>query len=307
MSLLLVLSPDLKTSSMKTSRLLEDIGAQFETLLLNLPVEMEEKLMELAKGSLSADEFVDEAQRRRVIPEPVGTWEYSARPILEALPRIEEKFPGLSARCYGSSEREFASVNAALRIAKLTLRTVLRGVVEVEEWRETLLHSLEENREAREVEAEAIMERVGRSSVCVSDMGGRGLRKSLKSSGILVKIQYVVSDMGGRGLRKSLKSSGILVKIQYVEKPYHFTPLMVLERMMARGPVEDEEVERLVRSHLEYIRSYVYRFDNRDRAYYEWAYDNVPWLRNKIEKEEIAAIDSIIHRNYANDGEWVKD
>jgi hypothetical protein len=282
MSLLLVLSPDLKTSSMKTSRLLEDIGAQFETLLLNLPVEMEEKLMELAKGSLSADEFVDEAQRRRVIPEPVGTWEYSARPILEALPRIEEKFPGLSARCYGSSEREFASVNAALRIAKLTLRTVLRGVVEVEEWRETLLHSLEENREAREVEAEAIMERVGRSSVCVS-------------------------DMGGRGLRKSLKSSGILVKIQYVEKPYHFTPLMVLERMMARGPVEDEEVERLVRSHLEYIRSYVYRFDNRDRAYYEWAYDNVPWLRNKIEKEEIAAIDSIIHRNYANDGEWVKD
>jgi hypothetical protein len=282
MSLFLVLSPNLKTSSMKASRLLEDIGGRFETLLLNLPVEMEEELMELARGSLSADEFVDEARRRRVIPEPMGAWEYSVRPILEALPRIEGKFPGLSARCYGNSEREFASVNAALRIAKLTLRTVLRGSVEVEEWRETLLHSLEENREAREVEAEAIMERVGRSSVCVS-------------------------DMGGRGLRKSLKSSGILVKIQYVEKPYHFTPLMVLERMMARGPVEDEEVERLVRSHLEYIRSYVYRFDNRDRAYYEWAYDNVPWLRNKIEKEEIAAIDSIIHRNYANDGEWVKD
>ena len=282
MSLLLVLSPNLKTSSMKASRLLEDIGVRFETLLLNLPVEMEEELMELARGSLSADEFVDEARRRRVIPEPVGAWEYSARPILEALPRIEGKFPGLSARCYGSSEREFASVNAAVRIAKLTLRTVLRGSVEVEEWRETLLHSLEENREAREVEAEAIMERVGRSSVCVS-------------------------DMGGRGLRKSLKSSGILVKIQYVEKPYYFTPLMVLERMMVRGLVEDEEVERLIRSHLEYIRSYVYRFDNRDRAYYEWAYDKVPWLRKKIEKEEIAAIDSIIHRNYVNDGEWVKD
>jgi hypothetical protein len=296
MSLLLVLSPNLKTSSMKASRLLAELGVRFETLLLNLPVEMEEELMELARGSLSADEFVDEARRRRVIPEPVGAWEYSARPMLEALPRIEEKFPGLSARCYGSSEHEFASVNAAVRIAKLTLRTVLRGSVEVEEWRETLLHSLEENREAREVEAEAIMERVGRSSVCVSDMGGRGLRKSLKSSGILVKIQYV-----------SLKSSGILVKIQYVEKPYHFTPLMVLERMMARGPVEDEEVERLIRSHLEYIKSYVYRFDNRDRAYYEWAYDNVPWLRKKIQKAEIAAIDSIIHRNYANNGEWVKD
>ncbi len=137
MSLLLVLSPNMKTSSMKASRLLEDIGIRFETLLLNLPVEMEEELMELARGSLSADEFVEEARRRRVIPEPVGAWEYSARPMLEALPRIAGKFPGLSTRCYGSSEREFASVNAAVRIAKLTLRTVLRGSVEVEKWRET--------------------------------------------------------------------------------------------------------------------------------------------------------------------------
>ena len=270
MSLLLVLSPNLKTSSMKASRLLEDIGVRFETLLLNLPVEMEEELMELASGSMSADEFVDEARRRRLIPEPVGAWEYSARPMLEALPRLEGRFPDLSARCYGSSEREFESVDEAVKIAKLTLRTALRGDVEVGEWRETLLQSLEVNREAREAEAEAIIERVGGSSVCVS-------------------------DMGGRGLRKSIKRSGIQVKTRYVERPYHFTPLMVLKRMMARGPVEDEEVGRLVRSHLEYIRSYVYRFDNRDRAYYEWVYDKVPWLRGKIDKEEIAAIDSIIH------------
>jgi hypothetical protein len=270
MSLLLVLSPSLKTSSMKASRLLEDIGIRFETLLLNFPVEMEEELKELAKGSLSADEFIDETRRRCVIPEPLGAWDYLARPMLEALPRIKGKFPDLSTRCYGSSEREFSSVNVAVRIAKLTLRTVIRGLVEVEEWKKTLLHALEKNREGRKDEAEAIMERVGRSSVCVS-------------------------DMGGRGLRKSLRSSGVLVNIQYVEKPYHFTPLMVLERMMARGPVEDEEVERLVRFHLEYIKSYIYNFNNRDRAYYEWAYDKIPWLRKKFAKEEIAAIDSIIH------------
>ncbi|MFB0558566.1 MAG: hypothetical protein ACETVY_05575, partial [Candidatus Bathyarchaeia archaeon] len=132
--------------------------------------------------------------------------------------------------------------------------------------------SLEVDREARETEAEAIMERVGRSSVCVS-------------------------DMGGRGLRKSLKSSGIQVKIQYVERPYHFTPLMVLKRLMAMGLVMDGEIERLVRSHLEYIRSYVYRFDSRDRAYYEWVFDKVPWLRKKIDKEEIEALDSIIRQS----------
>jgi len=159
-----------------------------------------------------------------------------------------------------------------VKVAELTLRTILIERVEVEEWRETLLHSLEVNKEAREAEVEAILERVGRSSVCVS-------------------------DMGGRGLRKSLQRHGILVKIHYVERPYQFTPLMVLERLIAKRLVMDEEIERLVRSHLEYIRSYVYRFDNRDRAYYEWVYNKVPWLREKIDKEEIEVLDNIIHRS----------
>ena len=272
MTLLLVLSPNLKTSSMKASRFLEEASLRFDTLLLNLPMEMEEEVAELVSGSISADEFVDEARQHRMIPEPVDSWEYSAKPILEALPRIIERFPYLSTHCYGSSKHEFASIKLAVKVAKLTLRTILTERVEVEEWRETLLHSLEVNREARESEVEAILERVGRSSVCVS-------------------------DMGGRGLRKSLQRHGIPVKIHYVERPYHFTPLMVLENLIAKRFVMDEEIERLVGSHLEYIRSYVYRFDNRDRAYYEWVYDKVPWLREKIYKEEIEVLDNIIHRS----------
>ena len=94
--------------------------------------------------------------------------------------------------------------------------------------------------------------------------------------------------------RESLMRSGFHVKIHYVERPYHFTPLIILERLMARGFIADREIERLVRCHLEYIRSYVYKFDNRDRAYYEWVYDKIPWLRERIDKEEIEALDSII-------------
>ena len=92
MSLLLVLSPNLKTSSMKTSRLLEVVGACFDTLLLNLPLEMEEELIRLVSGSMSIDEFVEEARRRHLMPEPIGMWEYSIRPILEALPRLDDMF-----------------------------------------------------------------------------------------------------------------------------------------------------------------------------------------------------------------------
>jgi hypothetical protein len=70
---------------------------------------------------------------------------------------------------------------------------------------------------------------------------------------------------------------------------------MILERLMARGFVSDNILERLVRSHVDYIKRYIYKFDNRDRAYYEWVYDNVPWIREKIDKEEVKALDRIIH------------
>ena len=74
---------------------------------------------------------------------------------------------------------------------------------------------------------------------------------------------------------------------------------MILKRKIALRDIEDQELERLVQSHVEYVRSYIYRFKNRDRAYYEWVYDKVPWLRRKITKEEIKLLDSLIddHEN----------
>jgi hypothetical protein len=270
MSLLLVLSPNMKTSSMKTTQLLMNIGNQFDTLLLNFPIEMEKELLELTSKTITPDDFIYEAQKKRIIPEPIGAWEYSARPILEFLPKLMETHPKISSLCYSNSEHEFATVNTALEIAKLTLRTTLRGQVEVGEWRDALLQSLEINRETKKYETESILKKAGMNSICVSDMGGRNL-------------------MNG------LKKSGIDVKIHYVERLYHFTPLRILERLMTRGFVTDKMLERLVRAHLEYIRSFIYKFDNRDRAYYEWVYSKVPWLREKIDKREIEALDRIIH------------
>ena len=77
MSLDLVLSPDLKTSSIKVSHLLKKMGGGYESLLLNLPREMEESVLELASEHISGDELIDKACRSRLIPEPVGSWEYA--------------------------------------------------------------------------------------------------------------------------------------------------------------------------------------------------------------------------------------
>jgi len=265
----LVVSPKLRTSSMKTSRLLKEKGGSYDAFFLDFPMEMEDTVTDLASERMSYDELIDEAYRGHLIPEPMGSWEYAARPVLEALPQISRRYPGLKIYCYGSKEHEFASVSSALRIASLTLKTTLREEVETEEWREALLHSLDLNRKAIEGEAEAIVGRAEGSSICVS-------------------------DMGGRGLRKPLSEEGLDVRIRFVERPYHFAPLMILKREMARGSVGDEEVERLVRCHLEYVKSYIYRFDNRDRAHYEWVRDKVPWLRPKISREEVELLDKII-------------
>ena len=269
MRLYLILSPNLRTSSMKVSRLLKGIGGGYRTLLLNLPWEMEEIVTELASERLSYDEFLHEARRRRLIPEPFGSWEYALKPILDALNPLSRTYPDLRMCCYGRSESEFALMSASVRVMSLTLRTMVTGDVELDEWRDVLLRSLDVDREVREAEVRAIGESVKDSSICVS-------------------------DLGGRGFKRRLKGAGLEVTVHYVEKPFHFTPLMILKRRMARGSVRDEDVEALIRRHVEYVRGFIYRFDNRDRAYYEWAYANVPWLRRRISREEVEVIDSII-------------
>lgn len=271
----IVLSPNLRTSSIKTSRLLKERGGGYGSLLLNVPAEMEEIVVELAAENISYGEFVDEIMGRDLIPEPEGSWEYGMGSIMEALPHLARRYPHLSIRCYGSREDEFASTKIAVKVARLILRTILTGKVEVEEWRRTLRDALELHRKASEREAERILEKTGEKSICVSDLGGRRFMKTL--------IQ-----------------AGLDVKIHYVERFYHFTPLAILRRKMARGSVEDRELEELVRSHVEYVRNYIYRFRNRDRAHYEWEYEKIPWLRHRINKEEIKLLDSLIYFESVN-------
>ncbi len=265
----LLLFPNLKTSSMKAAYQLKERGCDYDVVLLNAPVEMEELVMELVIEQLSIDELFDEVGRLHMIPEPWGSWFYSMRPILESLPLIAKKFPSLMIGCYGSRDDAFASMEVSVRIASLILRMSITGEMELEKWREILQISQEVNREATERDTNAISLKAGERTICLSDLGGRRLQKPL-----------------GR--------EGLYVKPLYVEKPYHFNPLTILKRRMARGPVGDGELEELVRCHLEYVKNYIYRFRNRDRAHYEWEYDKIPLLRGRIDKRELQLLDGLI-------------
>jgi len=267
----LILSPNLRTSSMKTSHLLKEMGGGYEVFFLNVPFEMEDIITELATEQISYDELIGKVRRCNLIPEPEGSWEYNIRPILEVLPQIVQRFSNLTIYCYGNREQEFASMKIAVRIARLILRTIMIGKVELKKWRDILRTSLEVDRNATKKESETILGKTGEKSICLS-------------------------DLGGRRFKQTLSRAGLDVKIHYVEKFYHFTPLMIMKRKMARGSIGDEELEEMVWRHVEYVRSYIYRFRNRDRAHYEWVYEKIPWLRRRINKEEIKLLDSIIVR-----------
>lgn len=255
---------------MKASYLLKEIGGGYETFFLNFPMEMEATILELANENISCDELIEKVREHDLIPEPKGSWEYIARPILEALPHLVQRFPNLTIYCYGSQVHEFASMKVAVRLSRLTLRTVITGYVESEKWRDMIRTSLDVDRNALKEEVTRILEKTGERSICIS-------------------------GLGGRLFKRTLNKAGLDVKIHYMEKFYHFTPLTILKRKIERGSVEDEKLEELVWRHVEYIRSYIYRFRNRDRAYYEWMYDKISWLRQRINKEEINLLDRLIN------------
>jgi len=265
----LLLSPNLRTSNMKASKLLQEKSSRYEALLLNFPEEMEDRVVDFASEEISYNELLDDIRKYSLIPKPEGSWEYAVKPILEILPQLARSFPNLAILCYGNRENEFRSMEVAVWMTRLTLRTTLTGEVEHVSWREMLQASLEVDMDATVNEAEKIFRKARDSSICLSDLGGRRFKKVL-----------------GR--------AGLDVKVLYTENIYHFTPLMILKRKISLRAVEDQELERLVQSHVEYIRSYIYKFRNRDRAHFEWMYDKIPWLRRRINREEIRLLDNLI-------------
>ena len=69
----------------------------------------------------------------------------------------------------------------------------------------------------------------------------------------------------------------------------------MLEEQLAKGDISNEDAEKLVRDHLDYIKNCILASRNRDQAYYKWVYEKVPSLRKKIDSIEIRHLDVLLH------------
>jgi hypothetical protein len=266
----LLVTPNLRTSTLKALQYIQLNGEHYDTLLLNFPEELEPKVVALASKQISPGELFEYLERSEIIPEPVTSWEYTARPILKALPGLKTGFPDLKIQCYGNKETEASSMDISHAYARLTLRTIITSKVDLSSWRETISQSLRLNTEEVDEKSKRIQFKAGVASACLADMGPSHLKKTL-------------SETVAR------------LRVIYVEKPYHFTPLSILERKMTQGPLSDDELEKLVLRHVEYVRKYIYRFRNRDRAHYEWALDKATWPKLGLERNEVRLLDNLIN------------
>jgi hypothetical protein len=264
----LLLSPRLRVPSLRLVDLLKARAGELVALFLDIPAELEGETRGLARKALPYHGFITRIQMEGIIPEPLASWVLHYEPILKALPSLKEASPHLSVHCYGSSRYEHASMELSGGIASLTLRTAITGDVEVQRWRATLTESLKIERDMIALKAETVI--------------GRNCDEVL-----------LISEPGNRALKKPLTEAGYDVKVRWVGAFHHFTPLGILSRIFSRRFVTDEEITEHVQHLLDYIQGYIYKYQSRDRAYYEWVYENAPWLRRRMDAEEIRLLDRI--------------
>ena len=262
----LLLTANLRISSMKAARLLTERIGEFDRLLLPYPEEMEGHLDSLASRRLSYHEAVRGIIASQLVPEPSGAWEYTAEPILRALPDLRGAQHGLLVICVGDRGDEYAAMEASVAIACLTLNAMITGRVDHERWREAVMASLERVRLAAKNMERRILVKAAGDIACVV-------------------------GLGSRPIKQALVDAGHHVKISFVDEFYHFTPISILERRLAMGPVDDLSLEALIRGHLEYVKDYIYRHGSRDGAHYEWTYDKAAWLRWGLDRDEIKYLD----------------
>jgi len=272
MTIEIPVAPNLRISWMKMVVHLK--RADCDRVFLNFPQNLEHLIIELSGGRLAYEDFIQKVREGKLVPEPVGSWMYTAEPMLTTLKNMRRWTPALKIYCYRDVEYNRLSVRIASEIAALTLQTSLMDKVNVEKWKDAIEEGTKCKNKALGDESNFIHERASCYSVCAS-------------------------GFDGKSLKQRLIEKGEEANLTNVEDFYYPTPLETLEERLMEGQVPDKEVEKLVKDHVEYVRNYIVRSKNRDEAYYQWVYDKVPSLRQRIDPEEIRCLDVLLQSDDA--------
>jgi hypothetical protein len=242
-SVTVIPAPNLKNFTKKAAERLQQNNG-FDGLFLPFSKELREFLVQFGEG-LPYEYLINQLRKSELISTPFNNWEYSAEPILRALPTIKKVHLGLELYCYGDPFFSNNYPEILNEIVILSLKSSLTERVDAEEWRKVLQKEKEQKKQAirRETEFIAIKASNHQESICLSGSHSREMASELREEGYEVIIEYL--------------------------QPYSLTPLGIL-RQESKKEISDTRIQELVLLHLKYVKEYVLRSHNLDEAYQRW-------------------------------------
>lgn len=253
----MIATPELQETRSQAARYLEKIECQ--SLLLPFPQGLDELVAQIGEG-LPYNYVIGQLIKSDLIPPPLETWERRAKPLLEALPKIKD---GQDTQFYCYDDPFFIEFprQILVEITALTLRTSISGNIEPERWRALLQKEQKHQEPAFLRELEFIIKKASNhdESACVYNWNA----------------DYIISE---------LKKEGFEINLKCIGKRYSPLPLDVLRNKIEE--ISDEELKKLVRWHIKYLREYVLPSQNLDDAYQKWnhrtVHEIIKWLRKKL-------------------------
>ncbi|MEM1655102.1 MAG: hypothetical protein QXU12_01195 [Nitrososphaerota archaeon] len=226
-----------------------------EAVMLNLPESISNLVQDLASENIEYDDFLEKVEER--LPSPAEAWLKGYEHLLLELRGLRR---GPDIYCYGDMIAFEIEARRAVDIARLTLRAMITGRVDADEW----LSLLSEEKRIAEIAS---------------------IREAEKIVSVLMRYEKAICilEQAPAHLKERLIREGMKPKVRYVGQPYHFTPLEILRRKLAKGGVSTEEVEALVKEHIKFIREYIYRKPLLE-ALDEWSMNKLYWLHGRRDK-----------------------
>jgi hypothetical protein len=99
MTIEVLVAPSLRISWMKMIAHLKK--AKYDRLFLNFSQNLERLVTELSEGRLGFEVFIEKIMEQKLVPEPVGSWMYTAEPLLKSLKKLKA---GSRIHCYRDVE-----------------------------------------------------------------------------------------------------------------------------------------------------------------------------------------------------------
>jgi len=246
----IILVPDLRSSATNAVGLLHS-RTGLEVLLLDFPETLEDEVNRLAKYQITYGELIRRIKQKRILPEPLESWTYTAEPILKALPRLKLIRPELEICCYTPGELPFSAMESATKVARLAFRVRATGKVDTDEWREAIASSLTLSSESLDLE--------------VPRLALRGRRRDAAC----------LAGLNAFRLERRIAEYWDLATVRSADPFYYRTPLEILLSLSSRREVSDEELSMLALAHVEYVYRYVLRSRDRDEAHNRWIEEKI--------------------------------